>query len=134
MFTAIRQMTQASGSMHTTDKFPMCTCAAVSQQGKVAMWLFVISQIFKLMCHCCGFQAVYTALKETETRATDLLPLWKLDFLAPLVPRQRKALEAVELIRATTERLIAQCKEMVDAEEQVPHLQTPSVPGTFQCA
>ncbi len=77
-----------------------------------------------LMCVCCGFQAVYTALKETETRATDLLPLWKLDFLAPLVPRQRKALEAVELIRATTERLIAQCKEMVDAEEQVPHLQT----------
>ncbi|CAL8471950.1 g11492 [Coccomyxa elongata] len=63
-------------------------------------------------------QAVYTALKETETRATDLLPLWKLNFLAPLVPRQRKALEAVELIRATTERLIAQCKEMVDAEEQ----------------
>lgn len=23
------------------------------------------------------FQAVYTALKETESRATDLLPLWK---------------------------------------------------------
>lgn len=64
-------------------------------------------------------QAVYTALKETEQRATDLLPLWKLPFLAPLVPRQRKALEAVALIRAETERLISQCKRMVDAEEQV---------------
>ena len=34
-------------------------------------------------------QAVYTALKETESRATDLLPLWKLGPLATaLVPRQ----------------------------------------------
>ncbi len=62
---------------------------------------------------------MYTALKETEQRATDLLPLWKLPFLAPLMPRQRKALEAVALIRAETERLILQCKRMVDAEEQV---------------
>lgn len=64
-------------------------------------------------------QAVYTALKETESRATDLLPLWKIPPLAPLIPRQRKALEAVKLIRQTTEELIAKCKEMVDAEEQV---------------
>ena len=64
-------------------------------------------------------QAVYTALKETESRATDLLPLWKFPPLAPFIPRQRKALEAVKLIRRTTEELIAKCKEMVDAEEQV---------------
>ncbi|KAK9823343.1 hypothetical protein WJX72_002053 [[Myrmecia] bisecta] len=64
-------------------------------------------------------QAVYTALKETETRATDLLPFWKLPQLAFLFPRQRKALAAVELIRRTTEQLIAKCKEMVDAEGQV---------------
>lgn len=64
-------------------------------------------------------QAVYTALKETEQRATDVLPLWKLQFLHPLIPRQRKASEAVALIRQTTERLIAKCREMVDAEEQV---------------
>lgn len=44
------------------------------------------------------------------------------------MPRQRKALEAVELIRATTERLIAKCKDMVDAEEQVAHLLRPFVP------
>ncbi|GBF92856.1 cytochrome P450 chloroplastic [Raphidocelis subcapitata] len=62
-------------------------------------------------------QAVYTALKETEQRATDLLPLWKFPILAPLIPRQRKALAAVELIRDTTNRLIKQCKEMVDEEE-----------------
>ena len=36
-----------------------------------------------------SMQAVYTALKETESRATDLLPLWKLGPLATaLVPRQ----------------------------------------------
>ncbi|KAL3153385.1 hypothetical protein ABBQ38_011724 [Trebouxia sp. C0009 RCD-2024] len=63
-------------------------------------------------------QAVYTALKETESRATDVLPLWKVPALAPLIPRQRKALQAVSLIRQTTEELIAKCKEMVDAEEQ----------------
>jgi carotene epsilon-monooxygenase len=62
-------------------------------------------------------QAVYTSLKETEQRATDVLPLWKVPFLAPLIPRQRKALEAVELIRQTTEELIANCKAIVEAEE-----------------
>ena len=62
-------------------------------------------------------QAVYTSLKETEQRATDVLPLWKLTALAPLIPRQKKALEAVELIRQTTEELIAKCKAMVEAEE-----------------
>ena len=62
-------------------------------------------------------QAVYTSLKETEQRATDVLPLWKIPFLAPFIPRQKKALEAVELIRQTTEELIAKCKAMVEAEE-----------------
>lgn len=56
-----------------------------------------------------SLQAVYTALKETESRATDLLPLWKFPLLSPLIPRQRKALAAVELIRQTTEELIARC-------------------------
>lgn len=37
--------------------------------------------------------------------------------LAPLTPRQRKALAAVDLIRDTTSELIKQCKEMVDEEE-----------------
>lgn len=64
-------------------------------------------------------QAVYTALKETETRATDLLPLWKLPGMRYILPRQKKALEAVDLIRQTTEELVAKCKAMVDAEEQV---------------
>jgi len=63
-------------------------------------------------------QAVYTSLKETEQRATDLLPFWKIPFLGAFVPRQRKALAAVALIRATTEDLISKCKAMVDAEEE----------------
>jgi carotenoid epsilon hydroxylase len=62
-------------------------------------------------------QAVYTALKETESRATDLLPYWKLSVLNHFVPRQRKAAAAVAEIRTTTEMLIARCKEMVNEEE-----------------
>ena len=65
----------------------------------------------------CRPQAVYTALKETETRATDLLPYWKVPLLCAIIPRQRKALEAVELIRDTTTSLIKKCKAMVDEEE-----------------
>jgi hypothetical protein len=42
---------------------------------------------------------VYTALKETETRATDLLPYWKYPLINLFVPRQRKAAAAVALIR-----------------------------------
>lgn len=53
---------------------------------------------------------VYTALKETEQRATDLLPLWKLPFGRYIFPRQRAASEAVDIIRATTEELVARCK------------------------
>jgi len=64
-------------------------------------------------------QAVYTALKETEQRATDLLPLWRLPapLAALLSARQRKAQASVELIRRTTSELIARCKAMVDEEE-----------------
>lgn len=44
-------------------------------------------------------------------------PVLQFPFLAPLIPRQRKALAAVELIRQTTNDLIRKCKEMVDEEE-----------------
>lgn len=57
----------------------------------------------------CAIQ-VYTALKETEQRATDLLPLWKLPGGRYFLPRQRAACEAVDIIRATTEELVARCK------------------------
>jgi carotene epsilon-monooxygenase len=46
-----------------------------------------------------------------------LLPIAQVPLLCQLVPRQRKALAAVELIRDTTNKLIKQCKEMVDEEE-----------------
>ena len=53
---------------------------------------------------------MYTALKETESRATDLVPLWRLPGSALVVPRLRRAAAAVQLIRDTTEMLIAQCR------------------------
>jgi HEAT repeat protein len=84
-----------------------------------------------LLSTCCtssrgrrAAQAVYTALKETEQRATDVLPLWKLPALNVFSARQRKAAAAVALIRDTTERLIAQCREMVDDEEQARRRQS----------
>lgn len=62
-------------------------------------------------------QAVYTALKETETRSTDLIRYWKYPLLCQLSPRQRKAAAAVQVIRDCTTRLIKQCREMVAEEE-----------------
>jgi carotene epsilon-monooxygenase len=61
-------------------------------------------------------QAVYTALKETESRATDVLPLWRWPAVAWLSPRQKAASAAVKIIRDTTEDLVARCKALVDAE------------------
>mmetsp|Transcript_29603 Transcript_29603/g.96419 ORF Transcript_29603/g.96419 Transcript_29603/m.96419 type:complete len:556 (-) Transcript_29603:246-1913(-) len=61
-------------------------------------------------------QAVYTALKETEQRATDLLPIWKVPGLRLLSPRQRKAEAAVRTIQECTEMLITKCKRMVEEE------------------
>jgi carotene epsilon-monooxygenase len=69
-------------------------------------------------------QAVYTALKETEQRATDLLPIWKVPLFCLLSPRQRKAAEAVRVIRETTEQLISQCKAIVEAEQEYASLDT----------
>lgn len=50
------------------------------------------------------------ALKETESRATDLLPYWKLPGADRVVPRLIKAAAAVQLIRDTTEMLVAKCR------------------------
>jgi carotene epsilon-monooxygenase len=62
--------------------------------------------------------AVYTALKETESRSTDILPYWQIPFLCKIVPRQQKAAKAVEIIRETVEKLVLQCKQMVEAEKE----------------
>ncbi|KAL3677782.1 hypothetical protein R1sor_020738 [Riccia sorocarpa] len=61
-------------------------------------------------------EAVYTALKETESRSTDILPYWQVPFLCQIVPRQQKAAKAVALIRQTVEELVAKCKKMVEEE------------------
>ncbi|KAG0600420.1 hypothetical protein M758_11G032600 [Ceratodon purpureus] len=63
-------------------------------------------------------EAVYTALKETESRSTDILPYWQIPLLCKIVPRQQKAAKAVQIIRETVEKLVAQCKEMVEAEKE----------------
>jgi carotene epsilon-monooxygenase len=63
-------------------------------------------------------EAVYTALKETESRSTDILPYWQVPLLCKIVPRQRKAAKAVAIIRETVERLVAECKQMVEAEKE----------------
>ena len=66
-------------------------------------------------------QATYTALKEVETRSMDLLPTWRLHekFLRVVSPRQRDAQDAVTVIRDVTQRLVDDCKRMVEEEEKV---------------
>ena len=66
-------------------------------------------------------QATYTALKEVETRSMDLLPTWRLpeQFLRIVSPRQRDAQDAVTIIRDVTQRLVDDCKRMVEEEEKV---------------
>ena len=44
--------------------------------------------------------------------------LAKIPFLCKIVPRQQKAAKAVQIIRETVERLVAQCKEIVEAEKE----------------
>ena len=78
-------------------------------------------------------QAVYTALKETEQRATDLLPIWKIPLLCLFSPRQRKAADAVAIIRNTTEELIAQCKAIVEAEQEFASLDTEYINAKDPC-
>ncbi|XP_074269141.1 carotene epsilon-monooxygenase, chloroplastic [Silene latifolia] len=63
--------------------------------------------------------AVYTSLKETEARSTDILPYWKVKALCKIIPRQIKAENAVTVIRETVEELIAKCKEIVEAEGEM---------------
>eukprot|EP00250_Pteridium_aquilinum_P017047 c23428_g1_i1 orf=174-1937(+) len=61
-------------------------------------------------------QAVYTALKEAESRSTDILPYWQIPILCKLVPRQIKAAQAVAIIQESVEELVAKCKAIVEAE------------------
>ena len=66
-------------------------------------------------------QAVYTSLKEVETRATDLFPFWKLpeELNYVISPRQRNAQDSVKTIRNVTDELIEKCKAIVAEEEAV---------------
>jgi hypothetical protein len=79
--------------------------------------------------HCCSTQGVLQRLSCQAAQLSLAMPpatplshhpaalLLQFPFLAPLIPRQRKALAAVDLIRQTTNDLIKKCKEMVDDEE-----------------
>lgn len=42
----------------------------------------------------------------------------QIPFLCKIVPRQQKAAKAVEIIRETVEKLVLQCKQMVEAEKE----------------
>ena len=58
-------------------------------------------------------QAVYTVLREAEYRSTYPLPYWNVPLLRWLVPRQRRCQEALRLINATLDSLIAESKRLV---------------------
>ena len=63
-------------------------------------------------------QAVYTALKESETRAMDLVPIYKLPgpVARAVSERQRVAWDAISLIRRSVEELVTKSKGILEAE------------------
>lgn len=63
-------------------------------------------------------EAVYVALREAEARSTALLPYWKIPGVRQVLPRQRRVTEALTLINATLDTLIATCKRMVEEEDE----------------
>eukprot|EP00897_Mesotaenium_endlicherianum_P006369 jgi/Mesen1/5760/ME000292S04845 len=66
-------------------------------------------------------EAVYVALREAESRSTALFPYWKIPPLRAVLPGQRKVAEALKLINATLDELIASCKRMVLEEDDEFH-------------
>ena len=52
-------------------------------------------------------------LREAEYRSTYPLPYWNVPLLRWLVPRQRRCQEALRLINATLDSLIAESKRLV---------------------
>jgi beta-ring hydroxylase len=62
--------------------------------------------------------AVYTVLREAEHRSIAIFPYWNFPGAAVLVPRQRAAAEALLVIETTLNKLIAECKVMVEAADE----------------
>ncbi|XRB13933.1 cytochrome P450 [Pseudoscourfieldia marina] len=62
--------------------------------------------------------AVYTLLREAEYRSITLLPYWRIPGVSKLVPRQRRCEEALTLVNGTLNTLIADCKQMVEADDE----------------
>ena len=59
------------------------------------------------------FQAVYTALREAEYRSTAFIPYWNVPLLRAIVPRQRRCTEALKVINASLDGLIAKSQRLV---------------------
>ena len=63
-------------------------------------------------------KAVYTALREAEFRSLAIVPFWNIPGIRYIVPSQQAVHEALEIINATLDGLIAKCKRMVEEEDQ----------------
>ncbi|KAG2434218.1 hypothetical protein HXX76_007944 [Chlamydomonas incerta] len=65
-------------------------------------------------------QAVYTVLRESTLRSTAPFPYWKLPGISMLVPRLRDSDAALAIVNDTLDRLIARCKDTLEAEGSIP--------------
>ncbi|PSC75082.1 cytochrome P450 superfamily [Micractinium conductrix] len=63
-------------------------------------------------------QAVYTTLREAEYRSTYPIAYWNIVPLRYIVPRQRRNMEALQVIQETLNELIAKCKQLVEEEDE----------------
>lgn len=60
---------------------------------------------------------MYTTLREAEYRSVSPIPYWNVPLLRWIVPRQRRCMEALQVINVTLDELIAKCKALVDEED-----------------
>ncbi|KAF5831105.1 cytochrome P450 [Dunaliella salina] len=63
-------------------------------------------------------EAVYTVLAEAEHRSTAPFKYWELPFASEVIPRQRKCVEALQVLNNTLDRLIARSKKLVEEEDE----------------
>ena len=62
--------------------------------------------------------AVYTVLREAEHRSIAIFPYWNFPGASLVVPRQRAAASALLVIETTLNKLISECKMMVEAADE----------------
>ena len=71
-----------------------------------------------LLALCPPPQAVYVVLREAEHRSTAPIQYWNFPGAKTLVPRQKRCVEALQIVNDKLDGLIAKCKKLVEEEDE----------------